>query len=196
MERVTAIDDAGPAGRGARELDRGLDQLRAGVCKEHLVEMRNEREQPLGQNSGKRRDIHLHEVRQVGIERALERRANRRVVAAERKDTKSAQQIEIALVLAIIEVLPASLAKSYIIADRPQHTDHLLIETARMQAKSLSFVGFEEGSDIDIRTRIHVVLFPGSRETQPSPTQMGSNAAYLPKSRLKQTLGQWCWAPE
>ena len=34
--------------------------------------MRNEREQTLGENAGEHRDIHLHQVGQIGIERALQ----------------------------------------------------------------------------------------------------------------------------
>ena len=83
VKGVIAIDDAGPAGRGARELDRGLDRLGAGIGEKHLVEMRHEREQPLGQQAGERRDVHLHQIGQIGVEHALQRRADRRMVAAE-----------------------------------------------------------------------------------------------------------------
>ena len=155
VESVAAIDDAGTAGRGARELDRRLDRLRAGIREEHLVEMRHVREQPLGQNAGERRDIHLHEIGQVGIERAFQRRADRRVVAADREDAEAAQQIEIALAIPIVEVLPASLAKPHIISDGPQHPDHLLIETARVQAKAFRFVGVEQGCDVDSHPNCH-----------------------------------------
>ncbi len=51
VERMIAEYDARPAGRGARELDRGLDRLRAGIGEEHLVEIGHLREQPLGQIS-------------------------------------------------------------------------------------------------------------------------------------------------
>ena len=72
------------------------------------------------------------------------------MIAAEREHAEAAQQIEIALALAVVEVLPLPLAKSDIIADGPQHADHLLIETARMQAKALGFVGFEQGRNVDV----------------------------------------------
>ena len=64
MERVAAIHDIGAAGRGAGELDRGLDRFGAGIGEEHLVEMGHEREQPLGEHAGERRNIHLHQIGQ------------------------------------------------------------------------------------------------------------------------------------
>ena len=150
VEGVAAIHDAAAPGRGARELDRRLDRLRAGIGEEHLVEMRHEREQPLGQNAGERRDVHLHEIRQVGVEHALQRRANRRMIAADREHAEAAQQVEIAVALAVVEVLAASLAKADIIADRPQHPDHLLVEAAAMQAEALGFVALEQRRNVDV----------------------------------------------
>ena len=91
VKGVCAIDDAGPAGRAARELDRGLDRLGAGIGEEHLVEIRHIFQQPLGEHAGERRDVELHEIGQIGVEHAFQRLAQRRMVAADRKNAKSAQ---------------------------------------------------------------------------------------------------------
>ena len=150
MERVAAIGDAAAAGRArAGELDRRLDRLRAGIGEEHLVRCGTS----ASSRSARARqasNVHLHEVRQIGIEHAFQRGTNRRMIAAEREHTESAQQVEIAVIVPVVEVLAASLAKADVIADRPQDADHLLVETPGMQAKALGFVGFEQCRDVDI----------------------------------------------
>ena len=65
VEGMLAIDDLGPPGGGAGELDRCLDRLGAGVAEEHFVEVRQARQQPLGQQARQQRDVHLHEARQI-----------------------------------------------------------------------------------------------------------------------------------
>ena len=166
MERMAAIGDAGAARRGARELDRGLDRLGAGIGEEHLVEMRHQIEQPVGQDAGERRDVHLHEVGQVGVERALQRGADRRVVAAEREHAEAAQQVEILPVRAVVEILSASLAKTDIISDGLENTDHLLVEALLVQAEAVGFVGLEQrgnvGAKTGIKTRMHTFFAPGA----------------------------------
>ena len=54
MERVGAIDDARAIGGAAREFDRRLDALGAGIGEEHLVEIRHMLEQPFGEHAGQR----------------------------------------------------------------------------------------------------------------------------------------------
>ena len=91
VERMRAVNDARPAGGAARELDRGFDGFGAGIGKKHLVQIWDMLEQPFGQHAGKRGDVELHEIRQIGIEHAFQRMAQRRMVAAYRKNAKSAQ---------------------------------------------------------------------------------------------------------
>ena len=129
MEGVGAIDDAGPAGRAARELDRGLDRFGARIGEEHLVQIWDMFEQAFGQNAGERRDVELHEIGQVGVEHALQRLAQRRMIAADREHAKSAQQVEIARALAIEEILALPLLESDIVADGLQHADELLVQS-------------------------------------------------------------------
>ena len=127
VKGVGAIDDAGPAGGAARELDRGLDAFGAGIGEEHLVEIGHEFEQPLGQHAGQGRDVELHEIGQVAVEHALQGLAQRRMVAADRKNAKAAQQIEIARAVAIEEVLALPLLKADVVADGLEHPHQLLI---------------------------------------------------------------------
>ncbi len=73
VERMAAIGDAGAAGRGAREFDRGFDAFGAGIGEEDFVEMRHAGEQPLGQYARERRHIHLNEIGQLAIEHLPQR---------------------------------------------------------------------------------------------------------------------------
>ena len=70
------------------------------------------------------------------------------MVAAEREHPEAAQQIEIAAVLAVVEVLAPSLAKADIIPDGPQHPDHLLIDAPGMKVKTLRFMGLEQACNV------------------------------------------------
>ena len=127
---VVAEDDARPPGRGAGELDRRLDGFGAGIGEEDLVEIGHARQQPLGQNAGERRDIHLHEIGQLAVEDAFQRIAQRRMIAADGENAEAAQQIEIARAVAVVEILACAAAEPHVIADGAQHPDHLLVEMA------------------------------------------------------------------
>lgn len=91
MERVGTGHDARPAGRAARELDRGLDGFRTGIGEEHLVQIWHILEQTFREHAGQRGNIQLHQIRQIAVEDALEGLAQRRMIAANRKNAKSAQ---------------------------------------------------------------------------------------------------------
>ena len=91
VEGMRAMNDAGPSGRAARELDRGLDGLGAGIGEEHLVQIWDMFQQPLGEHARERGNVELHEIRQVGVEHAFQRMAQCRVIPAYRKNAKSAQ---------------------------------------------------------------------------------------------------------
>ena len=74
------------------------------------------------------------------------------MIAPDREHAIAAQQIEIPLTLAIVEVLSLSLAKADIVSDGPQHAHHLLIETTGMEVKALGFVRVEQGRNIERRS--------------------------------------------
>ena len=86
-----AVHDARPAGGAAREFDRSFDTFCPGIGKKDLVQIGHIFQQTLGQHAGKRRNIELHEVGQIAIENALQCLAQRRMIAANRKNAKTAQ---------------------------------------------------------------------------------------------------------
>ena len=94
-----------------REFDRCFDRLGAGIGEEDLVEIGREREQPLGQQAGKDRQVHLHEIGQIAVEHAVQGFAQPRMVAADREDAPAAEEIEIAVAGAVVEILPVPLRK-------------------------------------------------------------------------------------
>ena len=60
----------------------------------------------------------------------FQRVAQRRMVAADAEDAEAAQQIEIARARGIEQILTRAAAELDVIADGPQHADHLLVEMA------------------------------------------------------------------
>ena len=94
-------------------------------------------QQPLRQNAGERRDVHLHEIGQFGVEHALQRLAQRRMIAADREHAKAAQQVEIACPVAIVEILALPFLEADIVADGLKHADHLLVQVARVHGTAL-----------------------------------------------------------
>src|SRR6185436_7937140 len=115
-------------------------------------------------------------------EHAFQCGPNRRMIATEREHAKAAQQVEIAVVRAVVEVLATSLAKAYIISDRLEDTDHLLVEAMLVQAEAVRLVGFKKRGDIGIYNRTHSDDRSPAQPVfcHPSPRATGSNAAYLP----------------
>ena len=100
--------------------------------------------QALGQQPGERRHVELHEARQFRVEHALERVAQRRVIAPDREHAVAAQQVEIFRALAVEQILPGAAAEADIVAQRLQHAHHLLVEVARVHGKAIRFaVGVE-----------------------------------------------------
>ena len=91
MKGVGTGDDAGPAGGATGEFDRGLDGFGAGIGEKHLVQIWHMFEQAFRQHAGQRGDVELHQIGQIGVEHAFQGMAQRRMIAANRKNAKSAQ---------------------------------------------------------------------------------------------------------
>ena len=91
MKGVGTGDDAGPPGGATGEFDRGLDGLGAGIGEKHLVQIWHMFEQSLRKHPGQRGDVELHQIRKIGVEDAFQGVAQRRMIAADRKNAKSAQ---------------------------------------------------------------------------------------------------------
>jgi len=106
-------------------------------AKKNFVEIRHVFEQPLRQYAGQGGDVELHQIRQIAVEHALQRRAQRRVIATDCKDAEPAQKVQIADAIAIEEILTLALLETYIIADGFEHAHHLLVEMARMHGTAL-----------------------------------------------------------
>ena len=62
------------------------------------------------------------------------------MVASDRKHAVPAQHIEVLRTGAIEEILPPPAAEPDIVAESPQHADHLLVQVARMNLVAVSFV--------------------------------------------------------
>src|SRR6266702_2304236 len=137
MIAVGAIDDARAAGGAARELDCRLDAFSAGIGKEHLVEIGNVFQKPLGEHAGQHRDVELDQIGQLGIEHAFQRLAHHRMIAPDRKHTKTGQKVEIARIVAIVEVLPLPFLEADIVADGLENPDELLVQVPIMQGAAL-----------------------------------------------------------
>ena len=88
---MRAVNDAGPACRTTREFDRGLDGFGARIGEKYLVQIWDMFQQTLGEHARERGDVELHKIWQVGVEHALQRMAKRWMIAANRKNAKSAQ---------------------------------------------------------------------------------------------------------
>src|SRR5215468_11014665 len=129
---MRAMYHARPARRATRELDGGLDGLGAGIGEKNLVEIRHIFQQALSQHARQRGNVKLDEVGQVAVKNAFQSPAQRRVIAADRKYTKPAQEIEIAHAVAVEEVLALPLLETHIVADCLEDTDQLLVEMARV----------------------------------------------------------------
>ena len=153
MIGVTHVEDARPAGGAARKLDRGLDAFGAGVREERLVEIRHVGEQPLGEDARERRDVHLHEVRKIAVQHAFQRVTQHRMVAADREHTEAGQQVEIALVLAVVEVLALAALEADVETDGLEHPDELLVQVAGMQRPALGFAFLDHPRQVQLSTR-------------------------------------------
>ena len=148
MKGVLAGQDFRAAGRRAGELDRRFHRLGAGIGKEHLVQIGRFRQQPLRQNARQSRNIHLHEVRQFGVENAFQGGPQGRMIAADAEHAETAQQIEIARPGPVIEILADAAPKADVVADGPQHPDHLLIQEAVMKLETTTFVLFKNSRNV------------------------------------------------
>ena len=158
---MAAMGDAGPAGRGAREFDRGFNAFGAGIGEERLFEMRHAREQALGQNARQRRDIHLNEVGKFAVEHLPQRVVHARIAAPDGEHAESAQQVEIFGALPVPQILALAPDEACVEADGLEHPHHLLVQMARVQPITFGFALSEQGFDVNA----HFNLPPPGRGT-------------------------------
>src|SRR5205085_9154505 len=109
VERVIAIDDLLATGRTAGKFDRPFDRLRAAVAEEHPRQAAADvLGQLFGNQSRQSAAAHPDEVGQVLVEQLLEGGLDLRMVASDREDPPSGEQVEILVALVIPEVRPFS----------------------------------------------------------------------------------------
>src|SRR5262249_50883737 len=90
----------------------------------------------------------MNQIRKVGIEDALQRLAQGRVISPDRENTKAAQKVEIADALPIVQILPLAAAKADIVSNGFEDPNHLLIEMASMHGKTVEFALRKQVSDV------------------------------------------------
>ena len=151
---MLAEQDALPAGGGAAELHRRFDRLGAGIAEEQLFHAGEARQQALGEQAAQQRDVHLHQVRQLGCQGLLQGADHRRMVAPDREDAEAAQQVEIAIALLVVEIGAEAPGVVAVEADGAQHADHLRIQIAVVELVFLRRPFGQELVDVD---RHHVV---------------------------------------
>ena len=77
----------------------------------------------------------------------FKRIAQRRMVAPDAEHAKAAQQVEIARARGIEQILTGAAAELDVIADRPQHADHLLVEMAAVHVIAVGLALGEHRGD-------------------------------------------------
>jgi hypothetical protein len=134
VERVLAVHQPRAARRVARELDGGLDRLRARVAEEHLVEAAGHGgQEALGQDAGQQRHVHLHHAREICLEHLAQCRHDGRVVPAHPEDPVAGEQVEVALPLLVEEIGAAGPHVLAVEAQGLEDLDHLGVEVLLVQ---------------------------------------------------------------
>jgi hypothetical protein len=81
------------------------------------------------------------------------------VIAADGEDPEAAQQVEVAPVIAVIEILALAALEPDVESDRPQHAHELLVEMARVKDVALGLARSKGPWDVQISTRhSHILL--------------------------------------
>ncbi len=107
VEGVLGVQDARTAGGGARDLDRRLDRLGAGVRGDHRGDaVGSAREQLLGEHAAEQRHAQLREVARARRHHLLDRRDRLRMVAPDREHPVAPEQVEVALPVGVDQVRP------------------------------------------------------------------------------------------
>src|SRR5207248_1609627 len=105
VEAVLARDDAAASGRGAAELDRGLDRLGSAAGEEHAAEARRrELEEALREQGRKGRDPELDASGRLQLERLDEGLADGAVVPAEVELSEPAEPVHVPISLRVPKI--------------------------------------------------------------------------------------------
>ena len=101
MERVAAIGEPCAPRRCTNEFDGGLNAFGSGIGEKRLFKVRHTRKKALGQHACERRHIHLHKVWKFAVENLAQRGMHLGIIASDREDPPSAQEVKISGALAI-----------------------------------------------------------------------------------------------
>jgi hypothetical protein len=73
----------------------------------------------------------MNEIGELAVEDTLQGIAEGRMIAADGKHAKSAQQIQIARAIPVIQIRTLAAAKADVISDGLEHPHHLFVQMAR-----------------------------------------------------------------
>ena len=149
VEAVVGGDDARALRRCAAELERRLVRLGAGAREEAALDARRRaREQRVGEQPGERGDAHREHPGRVELERFDQRGADAAVVAADVVHPESAEQVEVARSVAVVEVRAFGARPRAVEADRAQNADELRIDRARPEVEVALAGAVEQGPHV------------------------------------------------
>ena len=139
VEGVVAVEDAGPLRGGPGEFDRALDRLCARVGEEDPLDSRvRAGHELLGQDAGQERAVHLHEVREVGVEGVVQRLHDRRMPRPEGEDAEPGQEVEVPVPFVVDEVATLTLVVEAVELEGAQHPGQLGIDVLGVESEVLA----------------------------------------------------------
>ena len=139
VERVVAVEDAGPLRGGPGELDRALDGLGARVGEDDPLDSGvRAGHQLLGQDAREERTVHLHEVREVGVEGVVQRLDDGRVPPAEGEDAEAGQKVQVSVPFVVDEVTTLALDVEAVELQGSQHPGQLRVHVLGVEGEVLA----------------------------------------------------------
>src|SRR6185437_10845014 len=145
VETVLAGDNLRPPGRRAPELQRRFDGLGARAREEHASKRRRRAfEQLAREQARQRRDAQLYLPRRLQLERLDDRRPDPRVVASNVVHPETAEQVEIAPPVGVVEVRALGPRPAAVEADRLQQADELRVDGPGVELELLALALVEQ----------------------------------------------------
>ena len=148
VEGVACVEDARAPGRRARQLDRGLDRLRAGVGRNHRHDpLGRPRDQLLREQARKHADAELRQVGAVGVEQLVQRGDHVGVVAPDREGAVARQQVEVAVAPRVDQVRALAARPGAVEAERAHDPPELGVQVAVVELHRIAGAGGERLGD-------------------------------------------------
>ncbi len=154
MERVVGEQDSRATGRAAGELEHRLDRLGSAVREEASVPVVGHAgDERFGEQPRERWAVHLHEVRQVGVHRILERLLDHGMAPAEGEHAEPGEEVEVRVAGAVEEIRALGPGPLAVEAGRAQHTRHLRVEVPLVQRERFVPSRREQRAEIEAVVR-------------------------------------------